>query len=142
MVPEIPSATDRFFVILDMFLPIYPPKNPENKNFEKMKNTPGCIIILHKCTKIHDHMLYCSWDMACDGCNCYFSIWTTFCSFTTLTCLKNENFKKMEKASGDVIILHKCTKNYDHILYCSWDMVRDGCNCYFSFWAIFALLPP
>ena len=24
----------------------------------------------------------------------------------------------------DIIILHKCTKN-------------DGCNCYFSFWAIF-----
>ena len=23
------------------------------------------------------------------------------------------------------------------MLYCSWDMVHDRCNCYFSFWAIF-----
>ena len=33
--------------------------------------------------------------------------------------LKNENFKKMKKAPGDAIILHKCTKNYDHMQYCS-----------------------
>ena len=25
----------------------------------------------------------------------------------------------------------------DYTLYCSWDMVCDGCNCCFSFWAIF-----
>ena len=50
----------------------------------------------------------------------------------------------MEKTPADIIILYKCTKNHDHILYYSWDIVRDGCNCYFSFWAIFALLhaPP
>ena len=23
------------------------------------------------------------------------------------------------------------------MLYCCWDMARDRCNCYFSFWAIF-----
>ena len=39
----------------------------------------------------------------------------------------------MEKTPGDIIILHKYTKNYDHMLYCSWDVVRDRCNCYFSF---------
>ena len=38
---------------------------------------------------------------------------------------------------GDSIILHKCTTNHDHMLYSSWDMAHDGCNCYFSFWAIF-----
>ena len=26
---------------------------------------------------------------------------------------------------GDTIILHMCTKNYDQMLYGSWDMVRD-----------------
>ena len=50
--------------------------------------------------------------------------------------LKNENFEKMKKKPGDIIILHKSTKNHDLMLYCSWDMVQDGCNCYFSFWAI------
>ena len=27
---------------------------------------------------------------------------------------------------GGIIILHKCTKNYDQMMYCSWDLVRDG----------------
>ena len=48
--------------------------------------------------------------------------------------------KKKKKIPGDIIILHKCTKNHDHMLYCSWDVARDTCNCYFSFWAIFTLL--
>ena len=61
-----------------IFLPFY---NPKNQNFEKMKNTPGDIIILHKYTKNHDHMLHCSWDMAHDGCNCYFSFWAIFLTF-------------------------------------------------------------
>ena len=37
---------------------------------------------------------------------------------------------------GDIIILHKCTKNHDRRLYCSWDIVQGREN-YFSFWAIF-----
>ena len=48
----------------------------------------------------------------------------------------------MEKKPGDIIILHKCTKTPDHRLYCSWDMVCDGCNCYFYFGLHFSLLPP
>ena len=28
----------------------------------------------------------------------------------------------MKKASGDVIILHMCTKNHDPVIYASWDM--------------------
>ena len=56
---------------------------------------------------------------------------------------KNENFKTMEKTPWDIIILQKCTKNHGHMLYCYWDIVHDGCNCYFSFWGIFfALLSP
>ena len=37
-----------------------PTNNPKNQNFEKMKKTSGDIVILLKCTKNHDHMLYCS----------------------------------------------------------------------------------
>ena len=55
---------------------------------------------------------------------------------------KNENFKKIKKAPGDTTILHNCTKNNDHRLYCSWDMARDRCNCYFLFWAIFCPFTP
>ena len=53
----------KFFVILDNFLPFYPPKNQKNQNFEKMKKTAGDIIILHKCTINTNHMMYHSWDM-------------------------------------------------------------------------------
>ena len=56
--------------------------------------------------------------MACDRCNCYFSFWAIFCPFTP-PCLINENFKKMKKTPGDIIILHKCTKNYDQMMYSS-----------------------
>ena len=75
MVPEICSVKDRIFfffmtpevcsdwllryaawetefsVILNHFEPFYPHKNLKNQNFKKMKETPGDIIILHKCTK-------------------------------------------------------------------------------------------
>ena len=42
-----------------------------------------------------------------------------------------------KKNPSDIITFHKCMKNHDHMLYCSWDVVRDRCNCYLWFWAIF-----
>ena len=62
---------------------------------------PGNIIILHKYTKNHDHMLYCSWDMAHDACN-YFSFWAIFCPFTPVTAKKmkiSKTWKKFLKIS-------------------------------------------
>ena len=47
-----------FFVILDHFLPFYPPNNPENENFGKMNNKPEDIIILQMCTMNDSHMMY------------------------------------------------------------------------------------
>ena len=38
---------------------------------------------------------------------------------------KNQNFDKMKKMPGDIIILDTCTKNYDQKMYSSWDMLRD-----------------
>ena len=35
-------------------------KNHKNQNFEKMKKNSGNIIILHMCTKNHNHMQYSS----------------------------------------------------------------------------------
>ena len=132
----------KFFCHFGQFFAHLTCKNPKNQNFEKMKKAPGDIT-LQKCTKDEDHMLYCSWDMACDGCNCYFSFWTIFCLFTPITAWKVKISKKWKKKTpGDVIILHKCTKNYDHIVYCSWDMARERCNCYFSFCAIFCAFTP
>ena len=30
---------------------------------------------------------------------------------------KNLNLKKVKKMPGDTILLHTCTKNYDHMMY-------------------------
>ena len=79
------------------FSPFYPLTCLKNENFKKRKKTPGDIIILHKCTKNHDHMLYCFWDMPCDRCNCYFSFWAIFCSFTPLTAQKIKISKKQKR---------------------------------------------
>ena len=81
-----------FFVILDRFLPFYPPNNPKNKTFEKVKKNPDDAIILHESTKNHDHMLHYSWDTMHDRCNSYFLFWTIFHPFTHLTTQKIKNF--------------------------------------------------
>ena len=47
-----------FFVILDHFLLFYPPNNPKNQNFEKMKKPPGDIIILHRRNINDNHIMY------------------------------------------------------------------------------------
>ena len=52
--------------------------------------------------------------MACDRYNCIFHFGLFF-ALLPPTCPKNENFKNMKNAPGDIIILHKCTKNHDHM---------------------------
>ena len=95
--------------------------------------------------------------------NNFLSFWATFCSFIALLTLKNKIWKKgaiflplyplspkipknenikNEKKPWRYHILHKCTKNYDHLLHCSGDMVHDGYNSYFHFGQYFSLLTP
>ena len=89
LVFQIWSATDKIFCHFGpFFLHFYPPNNPKYQNFENVKKVPGDIIILHKCTINHDHMLYCSLDMARIGFNCYFSFWAIFYLFTSLQALR------------------------------------------------------
>ena len=84
-----------------------------------------------------------------DECNCllfyilghFFALLPQPLHPPTLTAPKNQNFEKMKKTPGDIINLHKCTKNYDQMMYGSSDMVCHGCK-YFSFWAIFCPFAP
>ena len=78
------------------FLPFYPPNNPKNQNFEKMKKTPEDIIILHLCTINDNHIMYGFWDMKCDRQN-FLSFWTIFCTFTLLKTWKIKILKKWKK---------------------------------------------
>ena len=126
-----------FFII---FCP-FTPNSPKIKILKKWKKVPGDIIILHMCAKNYDQMMYGFWDMVCDRCNCYFSFWDIFCLFTPQTTQKIKILKKLKKSPRDIIILKICTKNYDQMMYGSWDMMHDGCN-YFSVWAIFCPFTP
>ena len=111
------------------------------KMSKKMKKTAGNVIILCKCTNTHDHRLYSSWDMACDGCNCS-SFWAIFCPFTPLTAWKMKISKKWRKTLEISSFYTSDAKNHDHMLYCSWDMACGRCNFYFSFWDIFCPFNP
>ena len=50
--------------------------------------------------------------------------------------LENQNFEKLKKMPVDIIILHMCTINENHMMYVSWDMEHIRHNI-FSFWTIF-----
>ena len=55
--------------------------------------------------------------MECNGQN-FLSFGTIFCPFAPLTTQKIEIFEKTKKTPRD-IILHKSTKNHDHMVHCS-----------------------
>ena len=69
-----------------------------------------------------DHMTYVSWDMENDRQN--------FLSFYPIINLMNQFWKKFKKKKkkkmpGEIIILHVWNKNYDHMMYESWDKVHE-----------------
>ena len=49
----------------------------------------------------------------------------TFNPFMPLKNPKSQNFEKMKENAGDVITLHKCTRNHNHMRCGSWDMEWD-----------------
>ena len=117
-----------FFVILDLFLPFYAPNNLKNQYSEKMKKMAGDITILNMCTINDNHMMYGSWYIECNRRN-FLLFWTIFCHLTPLKTHIIKILKKWQKVPGDIIILHKCTINDNHMTYCHFGL-------------FFALLPP
>ena len=86
MAPNIQSETERIFC---------PPNSPENQNSEKMKKESEDVIILHMCTKNHNHDV---WFLRCKApwAEC-FVIWGIFCPLTLLTTQKLKILKKLKK---------------------------------------------
>ena len=72
---------------------------------KKKKKVSGNVIILFLCTKIHDHMMYASWDLECDRHN-FLSFRVIFCLFTPL--LTSKIWKKFQKTPGYIILWHIC----------------------------------
>ena len=93
-------------------------EKPEKSGFwKKEKKIAGDIVILHMCTKSHNHMKYSSRDM--ELYRIFLVILGHFFPFYTphppptphpLKNPENQNFEKMKIVSGDVIILNFCNK--------------------------------
>ena len=66
----------------------------------------------------------------------FFVILDWFLPFQPPNNLKNQNFGKMKKIPGDIIILHMCTIIHIYMMYGSWKMESNRYN-FLSFWAIF-----
>ena len=98
------------------------------------------IINLQMCTISDSQMMYGSWDMECNGEN-FFVILDRILPFYLINNPKNQNFEKMKKIPGDSIILHRCTINYNHMMYGYWDTQRDRQN-FLLFWTIFCPVTP
>ena len=130
-VPETEGAKEKFLTFWAICFSFNPLKTWKIKILTLKKKTPGDITILHICTINDSHMMYGSWDMEHD--RQFFVILDHFLPFYPPMDPKNQNFEKMKEAPGDIIILHVCNKNYDQMMYGSWDIVHDRWNCYFSF---------
>ena len=125
-----------FLSFWTVFCP-FTPLTMRKSKFWKMKKPPGDIIILHICTINDNYVMYGSWHMEHDRQN--LSFWTVFCRFTPLITQKIKilkNWKKCLEISSFYTSIPKI------MIICYWDMEHNRCNCYFSFCAIFALLPP
>ena len=108
-----------YFFIMGHFLPFYPLTARKIKILKKWKKlleigsfymcVPKIIIRWYTLPEI-----WCVTDVVVIS---HFGIF--------LALLTPKILKKWKKAPGDIIILHRCTKNYDQIMYGSWHMVRD-----------------
>ena len=124
MVPKIRSET-KCFVILGHFLLLYPCNDLENQNFETMKKCQE-ILSFYTCTINEDHMIYGSWNIRHNRQN-FLLFWANFfLPFHSPDNSENQNFEKLKKIPGDIIILHMCTINDNHVMNGSWDMERNG----------------
>ena len=64
-----------------------------------------------------------------------------FGSFFALLPPKDQDFEKMKKTSGDIIILRRFTINDNHMMYSFWDHEHDR-QTFLWFWTIFCPFTP
>ena len=138
-VPVIWNERDRSFFILCHFLPSHPLTNWKTKTLKKMKKASRDVIILHICTKNHNHMMYASWDMKCTRHN-FLSFCTICCPFLPLTTWKIKILKKWEKKL-EISSFYNCVPQIT-IIWCIvpklWSMA-DRIFCHLG--QLFILLP-
>ena len=86
--------------------------------------------------KSWSYPIYCSWDMVCDGCNCYFSFWAIFCPFTPLPLKQSEKWKfqkKRKKKTLEISSFYTSVRKI--IIICHILLLRHG-----VWWLLFFIL--
>ena len=71
----------------------------------------------------------------------FFVIFDCFLLFYSPNNPKIENFEKMIKLPRDIIILHTCNINNNHMMYGSWDMEQVTSRIFCHFRPFFAFYP-
>ena len=89
-------------------------KTKRKKTNKTNKQKTEDIIILQICTMNDSHMMYGSRDRIFHDFGPFFALLHPIIT-------PNHNFEKMKKSPGEIIILHMCTINDNHMMYGSWD---------------------
>ena len=132
-IPEIKSKTNFYSLLLPLMI----------LNIKILKKWKRYLEILsfytYMCSINEDHMIYGSWNTRCHRQKCL-SFWVIFYPFGPLTTQKIK-ILKLEIALGDIIILHTCTINDNHLMYGSWDTESNRQN-FLSLWTFFCPFTP
>ena len=99
-------------VILGHLLPFHPNKNSKIKILKNEKNLLEILLFYTCVPKIT--ITWCTvpeWDR-----QNFLSFWAFFCPFSPLTAGKIK-ILRLKKTSGDIIILHICTINDNHMMH-------------------------
>ena len=125
MVPDIWISTTEFCGILDIFYPFTPKGNGKSKFWKNEKNdwTHYYFIYVY-----HKWKSWCMVPKKWSTTNRIFCHFGPFLPFYHTNNLKNQNFENMKKISGDIIILHFCNTNDNHMMYGFRDMECDRQN--------------
>ena len=89
-------------------------KNEKSEFWKNEKKIAGDIIIVHMCTKNHNHIIWGTVPEIWGETKIFGHFGPLFAlySFTPPNNPKNQNFEKMKEAPGDVIILNLCNKKH------------------------------
>ena len=109
------------FLFWAIFCPFTPLTTRKIKILKKWKNQLDISSFYTNALKI---MIIC-YNVPETWCKIYIFHFGLFSPFYPITAQKTKLKKKKKKQTGGIIILHMCTKNYDHIMYASWDMVHN-----------------
>ena len=114
MVPETLSTSDRTFCHFGSFLALLSPKQLEKLKFWKNKKNMWSYYYFTQVYHLWQSydlwfLRYEAWKTELFVILDYFLLWYPHNN------PKNQNFKKLKKMTGDIIILHKCYKSHDHM---------------------------